>query len=776
MATSQEVIKLLRDSGKPEGYIKQQVEALGGSYTPPAVSPMISGASIGVSGPQDLLQKSNLPKPGFLESVGNFFAPTTTANIKDVFASGKAKKSIAQQDEQTRQIIALTEQAKQARLRGDMETARKLNTQAKALGEREVEMPEFSQYTQKQASDGTNWLGQNAGSGNWLQRVVGDYGGRGLKSAVEIGSYLLPSAKALGVTNVYGKAGLGALGGGMRGYGSSGYEEALGGTLGGAAVGGGLSLIGSGLKGLAKQADKAGENVITKVFKKNQTYNFKDKTGEEMGEFINRHKKDLKGDYFASSVELSKKLQSDFDELARNSGVKIKDSQLKKIFQKEIDRLRSTGLTKNVNTAKKLEKELQGILGNLGKQFDISDLTQARVDADDLTTFGNTKGTRGFYGIVRELEQKTVQNAVKGRTVNGRNLEQIGKELNKIYTFKDIARNIKSSNVGGKALSLTNLLSAGVGGISGGVPGAIGGLAVNQALSSPTGTRAVSNVLQNVVSPGLNVLGNVAGSKLASQALIGGMSVPQQETTDMGVEPQITPVSAPQTNEGLDTGNLPKPILSPKGQWRWDETQNDWVPNKQEQKGQLEQQTQTSLTGYTPEELYGAAIKAYQAGDKASYSQLINMYDEETKYQDRIIKNKEKLEKSKKGNVGTSIDMMEKLYSPGTPSSLSMGTKTVGISALTGRAGVAKKKVTNQDYVDRLNKYKTQMALVAGAINQAAGAGVLNGGEYARLAMESFPNEYTSEAVARAWFDNAREVLNSLPEDRATELADYLNQ
>lgn len=776
MATIQDAIQQARAQGYSEAEIKKKVESIGGRYTPPATisSPM----NIGITGPQALIQQTNLPQPkkSVLETIGNFLGSTTTANIKDIFASSKAKKSIAQQDEQTRQIIALTEQAKQARLRGDMETARKLNAQAKALSEREVEMPEFSQYTQKQASDGTNWLGQNAGSGNWLQRVAGDYGGRGIKSGVEIGSYLLPSAKALGVTNVYGKAGLGALGGGMRGFGSSGYgaEDTLTGTLGGAAVGGGLSLIGSGLKGLSKQANKAGENVITKVFKKNQTYNFKDKTGEEMGEFINRHKKDLKGDYFASSVELSKKLQSDFDELARNSGVKIKDTQLKKIFQKEIDRLRSTGLTKNVNTAKKLEKELQGILGNLGKQFDISDLTQARVDADDLTTFGNTKGTRGFYGTVRELEQKTVQNAVKGRTVNGRNLEQIGKELNKIYTFKDMARNIKSSNVGGKALSLTNLLSAGVGGIGGGVPGAIGGLAVNQALSSPTGTRAVSNVLQNVVSPGLNVLGNVAGSKLASQALIGGMSVPQQETTDMGVEPQISPTTPPQTNDTLDTGNLPTPILSKGGQWKWDEASQDWVPNTQQ--GQVQAQAQTSLTGYTPEELYAGAMKAYQSGDKDSYSQLISMYDEETKYQDRIVKNKEKLEKSKKGNVVTSIDMMEKLYSPGTPSSLSMGTKTVGLSALTGRADVMKKKVTNQEYVDRLNKYKTQMALVAGAINQAAGAGVLNGGEYARLAMESFPNEYTSEAVARAWFDNAREVLNSLPEDRATELADYLNQ
>jgi len=89
-------------------------------------------------------------------------------------------------------------------------------------------------------------------------------------------------------------------------------------------------------------------------------------------------------------------------------------------------------------------------------------------------------------------------------------------------------------------------------------------------------------------------------------------------------------------------------------------------------------------------------------------------------------------------------------------------------------AKIAYKKFSDQNYVDKLNTYKTQMALVAGAINQAAGAGVLNGGEYQRLAMESFPNEYTSEAVAKAWFKNARQVLNSLPAERASELSTYL--
>jgi len=513
---------------------------------------------------------------------------------------------------------------KKAREIGDMATYQRLAQESKRLGQAsEQNAPEFSQYTQKQAEAGK--------TGN-----VGDYLGRGIKSGLEVGSYLLPSAKALGITSVGGKAGIDSLGGAMRGYGSSGYGEGTKGALMGTAVGGGLSLLGSGLKGLSKQADKTGEKVITKVFKKNQTNTFKEKTGEEMGEFMNRHKNIFKGDYFDDSIKLSEKFQNDFDELARRSGVKIKDTQLKKVFQSEIERLRATGLSKNISTANKLEKELQGILVTLGKNFDISDLTQARVEADKLATFNNTKGVRNLYNTVRNLEQKTVQNAVKDKTINGRNLEEIGKELNKIYLFKDMARNIQSSNAGGKLLSPTTILAGGGGAAAGGVPGLIAGVAINQALSSPGGTRLTSNVLQNVAKPVLNVAGEAIGSNLARQALIGGLSVP--ESSEGGVTPQITPFSAPQTQETLDTGNLPtpkpqeqEPILSPGGQWQWSAEQNDWIPY--EAKTETEEQLPATLTGYSPEQLYGAALKAYQAGDSSSYKQLISMYEDETKYQ-----------------------------------------------------------------------------------------------------------------------------------------------
>jgi len=779
MATSQEVIQLLRKNKVPEDVIAKKVKELGGTYTAPVNTGTYAPTlSTGISGPEDLINKTNLPQPktSFMEKVGNFFAPMTTANIKDIAVgtSGATNKYVQSQEQNTQKLLELNKLMKKARELGDMETYQRLAQESKNVGQasEQTQAPEFSQYTQDQAAAGKTGTG-------W------DYAGRGAKQFLEQASYVLPSSKALGITSFGGKVGLGALGGGMRGYGSSGYDKGLGGAVGGAAIGGSLSALGEGIKWAAKKVDKTGESLITKVFKKSQTNKFKEKTGEEMGEFMNRHKGAFKGDYFDDSIKLSEKFQNDFDELARRSGVKIKSSDVKSVFQKEIDRLRATGLSKNISVANKLEKEVKGILGSLGKTFDISDLTNARVEADKLTSFGNTTKTRDLYKTVRDLEQEVVQNAVGDKTVGGLNLKEIGKELNKIYTFKDMARNIQSSNAGGKALSLTSLLAGGGGGIVGGFPGAVTGIVANQALSSPTGTRIASNLLQNVAKPTLNAAGTVIGSNLARQAVIGGLSAPQSEESpeslESGLTPQSTPLSAPQTQETLDMGNLPTPqkeeaIVSDDGYWKWDTVQNKWTPNQatggaEEQAGIGQTQMASSLTGYTPEILYSAAIKAYQAGDKSAYSQLINMYEDETKYQEKQAKAKKE---AGKGTVSSSIDMMEQLYGAGTSQSLSMGAQTVGLKGLKARGGVEYKKLSDQNYVDRLNNYKTQMGLVAGAINVAAGAGVLNGGEYERLAMKSFPNEYTSETVARAWFENARKVLNALPEDRLSQFSEVL--
>jgi len=324
MATSQEVIQLLRKNKVPEDVIAKKVKELGGTYTAPVNTGTYAPTlSTGISGPEDLINKTNLPQPktSFMEKVGNFFAPTTTANVKDVFVSGKAKSYVQGQEQNTQKLLELNKLMKKARELGDMETYQRLAQESKNVGQasEQTQAPQFSQYTQDQAAAGKTGTG-------W------DYAGRGAKQFLEQASYVLPSSKALGITSFGGKVGLGALGGGMRGYGSSGYDKGLGGALGGTAIGGSLSALGEGIKWAAKKVDKTGEGLITKVFKKSQTNKFKEKTGEEMGEFMNRHKGAFKGDYFDDSIKLSEKFQNDFAKLgisiasSANSSLKLNPS------------------------------------------------------------------------------------------------------------------------------------------------------------------------------------------------------------------------------------------------------------------------------------------------------------------------------------------------------------------------------------------------------------------------------------------------------------------
>jgi len=231
--------------------------------------------------------------------------------------------------------------------------------------------------------------------------------------------------------------------------------------------------------------------------------------------------------------------------------------------------------------------------------------------------------------------------------------------------------------------------------------------------------------------------------------------VPQGETIPevqaMGQEPQITPVSTSQTNEGLDTGNLPKPILSPKGQWRWDETQNDWVPNKQEQAGQLEQQAQTSLTGYTPEELYGAAIKAYQAGDKSSYSQLMNMYDEETKYQ-------EKQAKKEKGATMTAGQKKE--IADFEVSIKQLGSLNTSIDEFKSIMGPVQGRLKSMNPYDvDTQSFNAKMTAIAQIVGKAMEGGVLRKEDTIKY-QKMLPQISDTPEVAKRKIKNVIEMLN----------------
>lgn len=110
--------------------------------------------------------------------------------------------------------------------------------------------------------------------------------------------------------------------------------------------------------------------------------------------------------------------------------------------------------------------------------------------------------------------------------------------------------------------------------------------------------------------------------------------------------------------------------------------------------------------------------------------------------------------------LNNAIDEMERLYGVGTENSLSIGDSNVGISGLFNRAGTAISGLTDQEYADRKTAYDQQKALAAGILNKAREAGTLNEGEY-QVMIANMPNEYTTESVARDWFNNVRRLLGN---------------
>ena len=732
MATSQEVIQMLRSNKIPEDVIAKKVKELGGTYTAPTGTK--STLSTGITGPSSLIAQTNLPQPkkSIFERIGNFLAPTTTANVKDVISGAKTGGYVASQEANTQKLLELNKLMKKARELGDMETYQRLAQESKNIGQasEQIEAPQFSQYTQDQVA-----AGKTGGSGLLSPTAWKDYLGRGLKSGVEVGSWLLPSSKALGITSVAGKAGLATLGGGMRGFGSSGYGKALGGTLGGAAIGGGMSALGQGLKWTGKkiaekaiQASGTSENVIIKKF--GQTVNdLASKYGKNTDELLGPiSEKNRGGTLGAKLKEAEGIIQQTIDEAGSNLKIdgKIVTKALKeqlKIHQAGLDDEVVAGLKQIIKNAEQKYKN-----GITAKQA-LNILRAAN------SKFGKAMATTP-QGSTAKIAQMTVAETMRDT------LKQMFPELkdalttqSEILTLRPIIEKARGSLV----------QKAGQGLIPKGFE-----------LTRPLTYPIIGPILQTGIEKGIpsaiSATGSVLSSPLTRQAVIGGLSQPT------GQEPmQEEPIQP----TGLETGELPtpqgqvqaqeeisqEPILSPGGQWKWDATQNDWVPYQAtEQTGQMG----GSLTGYTPETLYSAAIKAYQAGDKSAYSQLMNMYNDETKYQ-------EKQAKSRKGATLTAGQKKE--LSDFEVSIKQMGSLTTSIEQFKDIMGPiqGRARAANPYDVDA-QSFNSKMTAIAQVVGKAMEGGVLRKEDEIKY-RKMLPQITDTPQVARNKIKNVTEML-----------------
>jgi hypothetical protein len=499
--------------------------------------------------------------------------------------------------------------------------------------------------------------------------------------------------------------------------------------------------------GVAKKAEEIGYKMPTKILKATapRVTKFEEvlPKGQTINDFITENNLvGNGGQAFKKSNEIIGKLQEEYNTLARAKTKTIKPTDFTSSIDNEIANIKATNYTpEGRQIIDRLENIKEEFMKGVASNNEISGVPIDKFTNMKTSTIGKASKLDTINLDAQRIAGRAMINTIEKYAPGSK---ELGVKLQQMREFNSLAAKVPS----GINTNLLGILKpsgsgAAIGAMVGGLPGAIIGTGAGIASQNPTVMnllgKASSAVGRNTVpiaqktaqiGAGLERQGNLM------RLLTPGNNQNQQNNNEAGSNTQVTS-SIPPTDIGV-TQATPPPV-------------------------------QNYLTGRSPEQHYKAYQRALAAGDTTNAALIRKSFEDETAYQ--------KTQKSTgKGNITSSIDMMETLYAPGKSDSLSMGKNTVGLGAVTGRGGVAYKKLSDQNYVDRLESYKTQMALVAGAINQAAGAGVLNGGEYERLAMKSFPNEYTSETVAKNWFANARKVLESIPTDRQQELQQYLQQ
>jgi hypothetical protein len=574
MATSQQVIKTLRDAGIPEDIIAKKVKELGGTYSSP-----VQTSSMGISGPEDLIAKTNLPKPsgGISENpIVKFLfnAParlgkgigTLAGNLANPIGYIKDPETLRLQ-QQADEMATLAEQS------GDVEGARRLR---EASGQSRA----VNEQIQTERGESYKTAGEDI-----------------LKGGVGTAAYLLPAGKLIPSI----------AGGAMTGFGASERGEELSSTLTGGTIGTVLPLAGKALSWTGKQftqkaiqASGASENAIIKKF------------GQKVNDLASKYGKNVDD------------LLGPISEKNRGGSFKVKLREAEDIIQQTVNEAGSNIKIDGKIVTNALKKELNLHKTGLDDEV-ISGLTAIIKQAQSKYKNGLTaKQALNILRIANSKYGKAMATTPTGSTAK---VAQMTIAETMRDTLKQMFPELKEAlNTQSEILTLRPIVEKARGSV---ISKAGQGL-------FPKGFDVTKPLTYPVVGPTLEAV----GEKILPLSLKGaGMAlespITQRGLTSTLVSPtEPTPTEAPMETS-LETGGLstpenvlPKeePILSPGGQWQWDATQNDWIPY------QAKTTQGESLTGYTPEELYQGALSAYQAGDKSSYSQLMKMYGDETKY------------------------------------------------------------------------------------------------------------------------------------------------
>jgi len=321
-------------------------------------------------------------------------------------------------------------------------------------------------------------------------------------------------------------------------------------------VTGGLIKIGSPiLKGVASKLINVGDDLALRALKptKTQQRNFLAKTGQELKDFV--IKKGLFEQGTEQVDELIKPLQQNFDNIASRSKVQIPTGDIANAFKTKIQELNNSGIAGYQSIARSLQNQSDAFLQKFGNtlEIDISEINKLRKGLDVLisdSAFTKDSIEAGADKLTRDIYVNIVRNAADNAGLvddAGRSLKDIGQELGKLYSFKDIAATQKYLGTGTLPIGLTRTIGlAGTGGVVGGlggqgdpkaiVTGALLSLGLPSVANNPKVIAILANQLPKIGSA-INAVPQNQKAKLATDMIRRLLTqIGASEITDLGQE------------------------------------------------------------------------------------------------------------------------------------------------------------------------------------------------------------------------------------------------
>lgn len=364
-----------------------------------------------------------------------------------------------------------------------------------------------------------------------------------------------------------------------------GAQTALGGVGGGA--GKVLGKVGGAVLSKTGQAlEDTGDNLALKALRPTKTMltNYSKQYGEDLGSVLTRN--NLVGkDAQAIQEQAIKPLQDQFNNIVNNKNITVPTSTIDNKVLSYVDTLLKSPSAEDHQLADGVLKDYDFAIKQMGDNPTLADVNNARQIFDgkvnDWKTDPIAAGKNRILGNVFRQATQDTANANGLTATSGQSVQDLGKELSKLYGVKDIAELQGNLGRGNLPIGLTTILGGGlgeglgtaVGGAAGGIPGMVTGAVATKVLNSPEAIAIYSKLAQNAgqalikgVSPTVGkVLSQTAG-QTATRALLGqpnqgnnnGSQQATYNSTDQNVLPP-SPISGNNSsiNPSISQGTLP---------------------------------------------------------------------------------------------------------------------------------------------------------------------------------------------------------------------------